>query len=525
MNELRQSHIVRFITAFQRGKQDDMEHYVIFEWADGGNLGDFWRFWDEQPGPRLTPSTMWWVVKQFHGLAQALKSAHYLAGGASYRHGDLKPANILWFREPGGYGQLKIGDWGEAKSHKQVTALRHNTTAKFGTRRYEPPETGLQSSLPPEDRHVRSRLYDIWGIGCIALEFIIWLLYGQKGLARFNSSNQGDYGISEMFYEVSPNRTAKIHRVVTHWMDHMAKDPLCRVSETALGSLLQVVRTGLLVVDLPDGGGADPQAHCDQSSSTHTTSPPGGTHIPIPSMDRGGMTATETPPTVSIEITQADTTDSVTDNVPNWSETRFRATELETKLREIMNAKRAEVYWYQALKPKPSPVDSGGSSYLSVSTKSIARNTNTKSTGRLVDDYGHPVLDPEDWTFIVDNDFAAILMSELEKANKSPTQRTSLTTRLCRRCMDFREQLLNANFESTYNPHTLQQNADAKTCELCCLLWQAYKDNKTEDVETIRFWRDRSTLKMNGAKHPVLTLFRRNGKPVLGNPDPASRSH
>jgi serine/threonine protein kinase len=38
MNELNHEHIVRFITAFRRGSLKDPQHYLIFEWANGGNL-------------------------------------------------------------------------------------------------------------------------------------------------------------------------------------------------------------------------------------------------------------------------------------------------------------------------------------------------------------------------------------------------------------------------------------------------------------------------------------------------------
>ncbi|KAF2828834.1 HET-domain-containing protein [Ophiobolus disseminans] len=127
-----------------------------------------------------------WLIEQLYGLAEALAAAH----GATCRHGDLKPANILWFREAASaFGTLKIGDWGEAKIHKEVTSLRHGfTTAGYGTRRYEPPETGSHSPKLGQGLPKRSRLYDIWGFGCIIFECIIWCLYDSEQLKRFNRS-------------------------------------------------------------------------------------------------------------------------------------------------------------------------------------------------------------------------------------------------------------------------------------------------------------------------------------------------
>jgi serine/threonine protein kinase len=135
MNELNQEHIVHFVTAFRRRKENGgEEHYLMFEWADGGNLRSLWK---DNPFPLLTASLVKDAIKQILGLARALEAAHNLnTTGASYRHGDLKPENILLFSGGGSIGTLKIGDWGEAKEHEQVTEMRPSkTTAKYGTRR------------------------------------------------------------------------------------------------------------------------------------------------------------------------------------------------------------------------------------------------------------------------------------------------------------------------------------------------------------------------------------------------------
>ncbi|KAI4931356.1 hypothetical protein J4E85_003948 [Alternaria conjuncta] len=334
MNELGQKHIVRFITSFQRGTLADLEYYVLFEWADGGNLSDFWT---QQDSSRRTASLVEWVIRQLCGLAKALAAAHYMPDKVSYRHGDLKPGNILWFRDNDGYGTLKIGDWGEAKSHEQVTALRHghvDTTARYGTRRYEPPETGLQPLLPKGTPHVRSRLYDVWGMGCIILEFIIWLLYDHGELSRFNNSNQGYFGPSDMFYEISHERVVRIHRVVEHWMEHMAKDGLCRPDATALGNLLQIVRTKLLVVDLPEVGG------------------PADTGMPPISHDDSPL----------ISVTTPDSTNHKVIHGPeSGPQTRIRAYELEAELLLIAQGGGSENYWYQNQEPRPAPAEIIGS--------------------------------------------------------------------------------------------------------------------------------------------------------------------
>lgn len=345
MNELDQAHIVRFITAFQRGEAEDLEDYVVFEWADGGNLSDFWK---GHPREELSAPLIQWVIGQLHGLAQALRAAHFLDNGFSFRHGDLKPANILWFRGGSGYGTLKIGDWGEAKLQEQVTALRHNTTAGSGTVRYEPPETGLQSKLPEGSRHVRSRLYDIWGFGCITLEFMIWLLYGHEELRRFNDSF-GRYGNSDRFYEFCDDpgniAEAKVHGEVTRWMDHMEnRHLLCRPTETALGDLLQLVRTGLLVVSVPKGSDSGYNAGRDV---------PNGVEISVP----------------SLSITPDQTESATLRKSYTESEVRIHADKLEEELANIEGSLSGD-YWYQARHSKALKPPSAQTELLAVPSAS-----------------------------------------------------------------------------------------------------------------------------------------------------------
>jgi serine/threonine protein kinase len=492
MNSLQNDHIVRFMTAFTRGEYDNLEHYVMFEWADGGNLDNFW---DEYSIPSLSVSLMKWVVKQLHGLAQALAAAHFIR----YRHGDLKPANILWFRGGGGHGILKLGDWGEAKGHDMATNLRHDTTAKYATRRYEPPETGLQSSRPPGARHARSRLYDIWGLGCITLEFVIWLLYGQSGLKTFNKSNRGNYGDSCMFYELDvAKKTAKVHPVVTRWMDHMAKDPLCQSGQTALGDILDVVRTGLLVVQRSEDGGSILQPDPEQSFDTDDTMP-------------------------SINITDADITmepAAMLSSTSYLENGRIQATELAVRLSQFLQREGDERYWHQALEPKPAPRDISGSHLSAPRNDHAPRSTpRPNSAGLSVPitkkmDYEHPSLDPADWSFQLDNVFAADVLSKFVPKEAPPSE---VTPKLCDNCRVFCERLSNPTFSISYNTKTLEQNASLRYCDLCFLLWDTYESRSTTRTETVEFQRVGSTLTMSGrnAKNPALLLFQSNGKPAV----------
>ncbi|KAH7395183.1 heterokaryon incompatibility protein-domain-containing protein [Phaeosphaeria sp. MPI-PUGE-AT-0046c] len=174
----------------------------------------------------------------------------------SIRHGDIKPENVLRFpNDSSTIGTLKLGDMGLAKRHVAATEKRRGTSMRYGTRRYEGPET-------LNDGQGRSRLYDLWSMGCITFEFIIWLLYGNDALAEFYRQAEKSCAPSDFqYYKVQMIGGAQhsvINPIVLAWMDHMQKeDPELREeSDSMLKDLLHIVREKLLVVDLPPTRGS-----------------------------------------------------------------------------------------------------------------------------------------------------------------------------------------------------------------------------------------------------------------------------
>jgi serine/threonine protein kinase len=245
MSELNSRHIVRFITAFTKGDlSTNRSYYLMLKWADGGNLEDFWAAF---PEPVLSGELVKEAVAQFCGLAEALLAAHYQrTDSTGVRHGNLKPSNILRFlaTQEKVFGTLKLGGWGLAKHHKTRTLFRAaNTTTKYGTALYEPPEVSTGS------KRILSRLYDVWSMGCVILELIIWLLYGYDELKRYRAEVGGLSMVAVGGYKLVEGG-AVVHDVVERWMSHMANDRAC-AEGTALGELLRLVRTRLIVVALP----------------------------------------------------------------------------------------------------------------------------------------------------------------------------------------------------------------------------------------------------------------------------------
>jgi serine/threonine protein kinase len=96
------------------------------------------------------------------------------------RHGDINPANILWYNtgadNDASCGTLKIADFGQA----ELSSLHSKTKRKHvaNTMTYRPPECDLEPSIIRQS-------YDIWCLACVYLEFIASLLGGSELCKKF----------------------------------------------------------------------------------------------------------------------------------------------------------------------------------------------------------------------------------------------------------------------------------------------------------------------------------------------------
>lgn len=183
------------------------------------------------------------------GLVGALRKLHK----ENCRHGDLKPENILHFlgsndagSRHSGYGSLVMADVGISKVHTQATELRNEATNTNATTPcYEAPETEFHKLVP------RSRRYDMWSVGCMFMEFTIWLLYGYEAIDNFRElrkPNDDPFPQKAAYYKRTLEGTAMIHPAVTHGLEALRNDPRCR-GDTALAALIELVADGLLLID------------------------------------------------------------------------------------------------------------------------------------------------------------------------------------------------------------------------------------------------------------------------------------
>ena len=146
-----------------------------------------------------------WLLRQVLGIANAVKHIHHLSGpeppapssglGApvaekrkSAWHHDLKPENILFFLDKRTTrGTFRISDWGSGKVNEYRRTSSIHTRSPNGTLTYEPPEATSEGST--------SRPYDLWSLGCVYLELLIWAVFGPEAIAKF-SDERGDERVS-----------------------------------------------------------------------------------------------------------------------------------------------------------------------------------------------------------------------------------------------------------------------------------------------------------------------------------------
>ncbi|KAI1122254.1 HET-domain-containing protein [Nemania abortiva] len=240
-------HLIRHIASFKY----DGAYSIMFEWANGGTLRDFWRR-NPTPHIKLTGERIWELLGQIRGLAEALHKLHHPGhgGNTNWRHGDLKPENILVFRDLLSWlGTLKIADLGLAKEHELATTYRVNATStKHTTLHYEAPEAITNSNMP------RSRIYDIWSIGCTIFESIVWILYGLEELDKFHEAKKA-LNLQEegtLYFTITKDNHGSVAMVserATKWMEEMLLNDPELQQPTALRDLLLLVKDELLVLE------------------------------------------------------------------------------------------------------------------------------------------------------------------------------------------------------------------------------------------------------------------------------------
>ncbi|RSL49633.1 hypothetical protein CEP54_012338 [Fusarium duplospermum] len=409
------SHLIKPIASYQYDNHED--GCFLFPWAEHGNLKEFWM--REKAGLLKNPKMMAWMLNQMCGLCDALGILH----SKGRRHGDIKPENILLFEEGDYNGTLRIADVGLAKFHADATErrelLKEITKTRTGTTRYLSPEFVHEDQIP--------RVFDVWALGCVFLEFLIWTLHGYDRLSSFRKAS------SSYFWD-KVNGEFVINAEVHTWIDNI--EQILRGSETALESLLYLIEEHMLVLNWKDRS---------------------------PSVDVHAMLA------------------KICHDAQN--DTRY-LNDPEVESRARTNPPRREFSQNLTLPEMPKSrlaplLQKQGSFNVHV----VGPDDGVDNTGLMVNTTTRAQqqvhrLNKDTWQSKADNEFARSLFSNPDWSHRYPAQAPS---KLCRKCMSL--DIWHPGFE--FGGLVGDIRARSKGCDLCLLFTQAASELKWED--SVRF--------------------------------------
>ncbi|PNP58334.1 hypothetical protein THARTR1_01849 [Trichoderma harzianum] len=231
MKELNNKHLIKAIATYTKGN----DKYFLFPWANGGNLQDML----QSNQGTLDKDLVAWVLDQIVGLSEAIWALH----DKKIRHGDIKPSNILCSGPGTGItneSTLIIADVGLAKQHVEYTRYRNSTTTtRHGSITYEPPEVS-----PKRQLKTLSRNYDIWSLGCVFLELIIWAVYGVHGTKSFHG-HLSQNSNARFWEEVGSGGTEQIHSAVGTWIKKLRGD---LNGSSAFSDVIELIEKKLLII-------------------------------------------------------------------------------------------------------------------------------------------------------------------------------------------------------------------------------------------------------------------------------------
>ena len=217
-----------------------------------------------------------WFLEQLLGLANALHNLHNFADKRSPAsastlvapspevrksgwHHDIKPENILYYQDIGAkHGTFRIADFGSGKVHTYRSGSV-NTRSPNGTLTYEPPEAKLEGAT--------SRPYDVWSLGCVFLELLIWAIFNNEAVEGFTAErvarrfpeSRTDAFEDDAFWQMKEDNTPFLRGAVSYRIDELRKvaltheaQPFKEVVELIEKMLDPYRRTRIIALDLWD---------------------------------------------------------------------------------------------------------------------------------------------------------------------------------------------------------------------------------------------------------------------------------
>ncbi|KAK4215208.1 kinase-like domain-containing protein [Rhypophila decipiens] len=335
------------------------EFYLVFPLASGDLNG----LWAQRSPPSRGSEEMTdfaqWFLSQCQGITNALDMVHNMPRRKDSQrstgvgqakdpyygiHADIKPANLLWFEDwkeaTHKLGVIQIADFGISNFH--TTDSRSNARLPAFTRTYRAPEIDLFQKI--------SRSFDIWGLGCVFLEFVSWVVIGHPS-GKFSESRmaQGlDRIPQDTFYQLYPDKDrtkAVVSPAVIKWVLELRRHHDCT---QFVNNFLDLIVDGMLVVE------DKPQRDSWRRDSRHSPSEP-----PIQEANSAPKDMPMTPgPSINSSSRQTTKSSAASGSIIGTESKKKRLTcqEIIKRLEQMSESGRAnkEYYTKQELRLKPS---------------------------------------------------------------------------------------------------------------------------------------------------------------------------
>lgn len=153
---------------------------------------------------------------------------------------------------------FRVTDFGSGKVHI-YRSRSIITCSPNGTLTYEPPEV--------KSKGVTSRPYDLWSLGGVFLEILIWAVFDYQSVQRFAKErfdrrypgSQTDFLKDDAFWQMDEERIVSCRKCVTSWIDDLKAiaesqdgSPFNGVPDLILAMLDPVRKTRIKALDLWD---------------------------------------------------------------------------------------------------------------------------------------------------------------------------------------------------------------------------------------------------------------------------------
>lgn len=162
-------YIIYALCAISHGQS----HYIVFPRAKESLKTRM-----ETLEPSQCQTTVSGVLENFTNLLDALQFLHNSANQSAWLyHFDLKPSNIVCLDD----GSFVLIDFGtvHSKNNRDGTSGTNPLNAYSGE--YAPPVTNKVG-----------RGFDVWALGCIGLELMVWVTWGPTAVKRFRGDRSAD---------------------------------------------------------------------------------------------------------------------------------------------------------------------------------------------------------------------------------------------------------------------------------------------------------------------------------------------